>query len=103
MPQISLNIDQTTLEKIESVAKQNKISVSNWVGDTIKKLLEDTMPIESTNTTSGLFEEKCSKLVKEGRMITARNIMPLQMPKITEKEKNIDWEKIYNETREDRF
>jgi antitoxin (DNA-binding transcriptional repressor) of toxin-antitoxin stability system len=48
-------------------------------------------------------EEKFCQLTEEGRMIPAKNKKILEMPKITEKEKNIDWEKIYNETRTDRF
>jgi hypothetical protein len=44
MPQISLYVDQATLEKIEKRAKQNKTSISKWVGNNLKKSLEDDYP-----------------------------------------------------------
>jgi antitoxin (DNA-binding transcriptional repressor) of toxin-antitoxin stability system len=48
-------------------------------------------------------EEKFKQLIKAGRMMPAKTNKLLKMPKITEKEKSINWEKIYNETRADRF
>jgi metal-responsive CopG/Arc/MetJ family transcriptional regulator len=39
MAQISLEIDQSLLEKIEKVAEQRKTSISNWVRDNIKRTL----------------------------------------------------------------
>ena len=44
VPQISLYIDQNTLEKIEKAAKKNHASVSKWVGSNIKKFLKDDYP-----------------------------------------------------------
>jgi hypothetical protein len=44
MAQISLEIDQTILEKIEKVAERRKISISNWVRDNIKRTLENDYP-----------------------------------------------------------
>jgi predicted methyltransferase len=44
MAQIVLDIDQPILEKIEKVAERKKISISNWVGDNIKKILENDYP-----------------------------------------------------------
>jgi hypothetical protein len=44
MPQISLNIDQIIFEKIEKIARQKKISVSNLVEDNIKKTLGNDYP-----------------------------------------------------------
>jgi antitoxin (DNA-binding transcriptional repressor) of toxin-antitoxin stability system len=64
--------------------------------------IADIMLPDNDYQKSGV-EEKFSPLVKEGRMIPSKNSKLLTMPKITEKEKNIDWEGIYNETRSDRF
>jgi hypothetical protein len=44
MPQISLYIDEITLRTLEQRAKQDKISVSNWVGERIKKSMRDEYP-----------------------------------------------------------
>jgi hypothetical protein len=40
MPQISLEFDQLTLEKIEKVAQQDNISISAWVRNKIEKNLK---------------------------------------------------------------
>ena len=44
MPQISLYVDQETLEKIEKEAQKNNASISKWVGNNIKKILKDNYP-----------------------------------------------------------
>jgi hypothetical protein len=44
MPQISLEFDQLTLEKIEKVAKQDNISISAWVGNNLQKILKNNYP-----------------------------------------------------------
>jgi hypothetical protein len=44
MPQIALDIDQITLERIEKAARRRKTSISNWIGDTIKIVLENDYP-----------------------------------------------------------
>ncbi|NBU97513.1 MAG: toxin-antitoxin system, antitoxin component, partial [Spirochaetia bacterium] len=44
MPQISLYIDKDTLLKIEKAAKQEKISLSKWVGKNIKKAIQEDYP-----------------------------------------------------------
>jgi hypothetical protein len=44
MPQIALDIDQITFERIEKAAIRRKTSISNWVGDTIKIVLENDYP-----------------------------------------------------------
>jgi prevent-host-death family protein len=50
------------------------------------------------------IEGKFEQLKKTGRMILAkRNVSLAKKPKITEIEKEIDWESIYNEVRADRF
>ncbi len=44
MPQISLYIDKNTLHKIEAAANVEHVSVSKWVGNKIKKVLNFTWP-----------------------------------------------------------
>jgi hypothetical protein len=44
MPQIALDIDQITLDRIEQAARRRKTSISNWVGDTIKTVLKNDYP-----------------------------------------------------------
>lgn len=44
MPQISLYVDQNTLEKIEQSAGEHNTSISKWVGEIIKKSLKDEYP-----------------------------------------------------------
>ncbi len=44
MPQISLYVDQETLEKIERNAGEQHTSISKWVGEIIKRYLTDTYP-----------------------------------------------------------
>ncbi len=44
MPQISLYIDKETLSKIEKAASKEKISISKWVGKSIKKVIKDDYP-----------------------------------------------------------
>ncbi|MDR1950008.1 MAG: type II toxin-antitoxin system prevent-host-death family antitoxin [Spirochaetaceae bacterium] len=50
------------------------------------------------------IERKFEQLKKSGRMILAkRNVSLAKKPEITEIEKEVDWESIYNEVRADRF
>jgi antitoxin (DNA-binding transcriptional repressor) of toxin-antitoxin stability system len=50
------------------------------------------------------IERKFEQLEREGKMILSkRNETLAKKPQITEVEKNIEWESIYNEMREDRF
>ncbi|RKY55825.1 MAG: toxin-antitoxin system, antitoxin component [Candidatus Neomarinimicrobiota bacterium] len=44
MPQISLYIDEDTLEKIGQIAKAENISISKWVGNNIKSLIKNQYP-----------------------------------------------------------
>jgi len=46
MPQVSLYIDKETLETIAQLARKNSISVSRWVGDNLKRLIQDDYPEE---------------------------------------------------------
>jgi hypothetical protein len=44
MPQISLYIDETTLKKVESAAKNQHLSISKWVAKQIKEKIEPAYP-----------------------------------------------------------
>lgn len=44
MPQISLYIDENTLEKIGEIAKNENLSISKWVGNNIKSLIKNRYP-----------------------------------------------------------
>jgi hypothetical protein len=44
MPQISLYIDDDTLEKIAEIAKSENLSISKWVGGNIKSLIKNRYP-----------------------------------------------------------
>jgi hypothetical protein len=44
MPQISLYIDEETLEKIGEIAKNENISISKWVGNNIRSLIKNQYP-----------------------------------------------------------
>lgn len=44
MPQISLYIDQKTLEKVEKAAQIEHLSISKWVGLRIKRAVNEEYP-----------------------------------------------------------
>jgi hypothetical protein len=44
MPQISLYIDKETLAGIGRKARKNRLSISRWVGNHLKKLVMDDYP-----------------------------------------------------------
>lgn len=44
MPQLSLYLDEKTLKKIESAAKKEKVSLSQWVKHRIQNSLETNWP-----------------------------------------------------------
>jgi hypothetical protein len=41
MPQIALDVDETTLEKIEKAAKNRNLSISGWVENNIRTILKN--------------------------------------------------------------
>ena len=45
MPQISLYIDETTLNKVENAARKQHISISKWVAEQIRARLEPVYPL----------------------------------------------------------
>jgi len=44
MPQVSLYVDQETLEKIEELARKSHTSISKWVGNNIRRIIQDDYP-----------------------------------------------------------
>lgn len=46
MPQISLYIDEKTLEKVENAAKRQHTSISKWVAEQIRTRVEPAYPVD---------------------------------------------------------
>jgi prevent-host-death family protein len=66
-----------------------------------KIIAEISVPVQEKKDTIVFFEKELEKLNKEGEVILAkRNKSCVKLPETKE---NIDWEKIYNETRSDRL
>jgi hypothetical protein len=57
MPQISLYIDESTLKKVESAAKQKNISISKWVGEQIRSQLDPKYPSEFDKLFGSIDDE----------------------------------------------
>ncbi len=51
MPQISLYIDEATLKKLEKAARKQRISISKWVAQNIRAVLDPAYPADF----AGLF------------------------------------------------
>jgi prevent-host-death family protein len=66
-----------------------------------KIIAEISVPVQKKEDNIEFFEKELEKLNKEGEVILAkRNKSYVKLPETKE---NIDWEKIYNETRADRL
>jgi len=61
MPQISLYIDEDTLEKIEHIAKNENISISKWVGNNIKSLIKNQYPNDFFSLFGAIGDETFQK------------------------------------------
>jgi hypothetical protein len=46
MPQISLYIDEKTLQKVESAAKRQHLSISKWVAEQIRAKVDPIYPVD---------------------------------------------------------
>lgn len=57
MPQISLYIDQETLEKAEKAAEAEKLSLSKWTIKQIKKSLQTSYPEDFQNLYGSIQDE----------------------------------------------
>ena len=58
MPQVSLYIDKETLGKIEKLARNSKTSISKWVGNNLKKIIEDDYPEDFFKLFGSIQDEK---------------------------------------------
>lgn len=61
MPQVSLYIDKETLVKIEHLARKNHVSISRWVGNTLRKLIKDEYPDDFFSLFGALTDASFSR------------------------------------------
>jgi prevent-host-death family protein len=67
------------------------------------RIIAEIIVPEKKNTNISI-EKKFEQLKKEGKMILSkRNETLVKKPQITETEKKIEWESVYNDVRADRF
>ncbi|MDR1230412.1 MAG: type II toxin-antitoxin system prevent-host-death family antitoxin [Spirochaetaceae bacterium] len=67
------------------------------------RIIAEIIVPEKKNTNTSI-EEKFEQLKREGKMILSKqNETLVKKPYITEEEKKIKWESIYNDVRADRF
>jgi hypothetical protein len=57
MPQISLYVDKETLSRIERAAQNENISISRWVGEHIRKAMQDDYPADYFNLFGSIRDE----------------------------------------------
>lgn len=61
MPQISLYIDNSTMEKVEKAAKAEELSISKWVGQQLKKSLRTNYPADFEDLFGAVNDESFSE------------------------------------------
>lgn len=61
MPQVSLYIDRDTMKKIETAAKKEKISISQWVRGKIQNSLTKNWPETYFDLFGSITDESFSK------------------------------------------
>jgi antitoxin (DNA-binding transcriptional repressor) of toxin-antitoxin stability system len=67
------------------------------------RIIAEIIVPEKKNTNTSI-EKKFEQLRREGKMILSkRNETLVKKPQITETEKKIEWESVYNDVRADRF
>jgi antitoxin (DNA-binding transcriptional repressor) of toxin-antitoxin stability system len=67
------------------------------------RIIAEIIVPEKKNTNTGI-EKKFEQLKREGKMILSkRNETLVKKPQITEMEKQIEWESVYDDIRADRF
>jgi hypothetical protein len=66
MPQVSLYVDADTLKKVETRAQQEHISVSKWVGKTLKKSIKEEYP-EGFSKLCGVLNGKEFEIPPQGK------------------------------------
>jgi len=57
MPQISLYIDEETMQKVEKAARGENLSISKWVGKQLKKSLKANYPADFENLYGSINDE----------------------------------------------
>jgi len=57
MPQISLYVDEKTLQQIENAAKSEKKSISKWVSSKLKSSLQNRWPEGYFNLFGGIKDD----------------------------------------------
>jgi hypothetical protein len=57
MPQISLYVDEKTLEQVSNSAKSENVSISNWVKSKIQKSLSDEWSEEFKSLIGSIKDE----------------------------------------------
>lgn len=57
MPQISLYIDEETMQQVEKAAKGEQLSISKWVGKQLKKSLKANYPADFENLYGSIKDE----------------------------------------------
>jgi len=65
MPQISLYIDKETLKKVEKAADAEKVSISKWVGEQLKKTLQTCYPEDFQNLFGSIRDESFTIPIRE--------------------------------------
>ncbi len=57
MPQISLYIDEKTLEKVESAAKRQHLSISKWVAEQIRAKVDPIYPVDFEDLFGSIHDD----------------------------------------------
>ncbi len=61
MPQISLYIDEKTLKKVESAAKQQRLSISKWVAEQIRSKVDPVYPADYDKLFGSIKDDTFTK------------------------------------------
>lgn len=66
MPQISLYVDETTLQKIEHAAHQENVSISKWVSSKLKEHIEPGFSKDFQNLFGSITDDNFIKPKEAG-------------------------------------
>ena len=61
MPQISLYIDEITLNKVEDAANRQHISISKWVAEQIRTRLDPVYPIHYEDLFGSISDDSFNR------------------------------------------
>ena len=62
MPQLSLYLDQKTMDLVEKMAKIDKTSISKWVGGKLKSSVKNNWPIQYFDNYGVLAEDDFAEI-----------------------------------------